>query len=83
MNISYYPIWFHIQIIFSGWFYLIVNLMQVIIKEARANFLIFHDEVLTGFKHSVKKQPPKVFYKNAVLKSLAILIEKTCVGVSF
>ena len=83
MNISYYPIWFHIQIIFSGWFYLIVNMIQVIIKEARANFLIFHDEVLTGFKHSVKKQPPKVFYKNAVLTSLAILIEKTCVGVSF
>ena len=83
MNISYYPIWFHIQIIFSGWFYLIVNMIQVIIKEARATFLIFHDEVLTGFKHSVKKQPPKVFYKNAVLKSLAILIEKTCVGVSF
>ena len=83
MNISYYPIWFHIQIIFSGWFYLIVNMIQVIIKEARATFSIFHDEVLTGFKHSVKKQPPKVFYKKAVLKSLAILIEKTCVGVSF
>ena len=46
-------------------------------------FFILHDEVLTGFKHSVKKQPPKVFYKKAVLKSLAILIEKTCVGVSF
>ena len=46
-------------------------------------FFILHDEVLTGFKHSVKKQPPKVFYKKAALKSLAILIDKTCVGVSF
>ena len=37
---------------------------------------MLHGEVLTGFKDSLKKQPPKVFCKKAVLKKLVILTEK-------
>ena len=39
-------------------------------------FFVLHGEVLTSFKHSFKKQPPKVFMRKAVLKNLKILIEK-------
>ena len=37
---------------------------------------MLHGEVLTGFKHSLKKQPPKFFCKKGVLKKLVILTEK-------
>ena len=39
-------------------------------------FLVLHVEVLTDFKHNIKKQPPKVLYKKAVLKNFKIFIGK-------
>ena len=49
-------------------------------KRSQSNlvktFFVLQDEFLTGYKHSFKKQLPKVFYKKAVLKNLAILIGK-------
>ena len=45
--------------------YTVVNMIRVINKDARGNlvkaFFVLHGEVLTGFKHSFKKQLPKVF----------------------
>ena len=73
------PIWFHIQIIFSSWFYLIIVTSKNSLpndehdpnyyKRSQSNlvkaFFVLHGEVMTGFKHSFKKQPPKVFYKKS------------------
>ena len=68
-----------IQIIFSSWFYLFnvtsrnrppnCEYDPCYQQRSQSNlvkaFFDLHGEVLTGFKHSFKKQPPKVFYKKS------------------
>ena len=82
--------WCHIHIIFSSWFYLIIVTSKNSLpncehdpsyqQRSQSNlvkaFFVLHGEVLTGFKHSFKKQLSKVFYKKAILKNFAILIGK-------
>ena len=82
--------WFHIHIIFSSWFYLIIVTSWNSLsncehdpsyqQRSQSNlvkvFFVLHGEVLTAFKHNFKKQLPKVFYKKAVPKNFAIFIGK-------
>ena len=85
--------WFHIHIIFSSYFYLIivtcrnslpiVNMIQVVIKkvEQLKAFFVLHGEVLTGLKHSFsfKKQLPRVFYKKSWSYKFSNIYRKTLV----
>ena len=82
--------WFHIHIIFSSYFYLIivtcrnslpiVNMIQVVIKkvEQLKAFFVLHGEVLTGLKHSFSFKSSYRGYsiKKVGLKNLVIFIGK-------
>ena len=84
--------WFHIHVIFSSCFYLIIvtNRNSVFscehdpsYQERSQNnlvksFFVLYGEVLTGFKHNFKRQLPKVFYKkNMFLKISQVAHRKT------
>ena len=84
--------WFHIHIIFTSCFYLIIvtsgnsqpNCKHDPSYQERSqsnlvkSFFVLHGELLTGFKHNFKNLTLKLF-----LKISQYLQGSTCVGVSF